>query len=106
MRLRQPHPASLTVFPSGRTKLNTTGAICDYAVIDQGEETMTKAKARQRAKARAGQKAKKRQVNAGQPEQKIRPGQFDPGPGSIKSPRGGTDTRNFAVARRGAARSR
>lgn len=65
---------------------------------------MTKAKARQRAKAKAGQKAKKREANADQPE-KIRPGQFNPGAGSIKSPMN-TNARNPAGARRGAARSR
>ena len=67
---------------------------------------MTKARARQRAKAKAGQKAKKREANAGQPGQKIRPGQFDPGPGSIKSPHVNANIKNFAGARRGAARSR
>lgn len=66
---------------------------------------MTKAKARQRAKAKAGQKAKKREANADQPGQKIHPGQFDPGAGSINSPMQ-TNTRNVGGARRGAARSR
>jgi hypothetical protein len=66
---------------------------------------MTKAKARQRAKAKAGQKAKKHDVNADQPGQKIRPGQFDPGAGSITSPMK-TNARNVGGARRGAARSR
>ncbi len=65
---------------------------------------MTKARARQRAKAKAAQKVSKREANAGQPSQKIKPGQFDPGPGSIKGPRASTP--NFAVARRGSARSR
>ena len=67
---------------------------------------MTKARARQRAKAKSGQKAKKRESNAGQTGQKIPPGQFDPGPGSIKSPLAKSGAKNFAVARRGAARSR
>lgn len=66
---------------------------------------MTKAKARERAKAKAGQKARKREANAGQPGQ-IRPGQFDPGPGSIKSPQFNTDTTRAAGGRRGSARSR
>ncbi len=66
---------------------------------------MTKAKARQRAKAKAGQKAKKREANADQPDQNIRPGQFDPGAGSIKSPMK-TNATNVGGARRGAARSR
>lgn len=67
---------------------------------------MTKAKARQRAKAKAGQKAKKREAGANQPGQKIRAGQFDPGPSSIKSPRVNANARNFARTQRGAARSR
>ncbi len=67
---------------------------------------MTKAKARQRAKAKAGQKAKKREANADRPGQKIQPGQFDPGASSIKGPRVNANARNFAVAKRGAARSR
>ncbi len=65
---------------------------------------MTKARARQRAKAKAARKPGKREAGAGQSGPKIKPGQFDPGPGSIKSPL--ANTRNFAVARRGAARSR
>ena len=67
---------------------------------------MTKAKARQRAKARAAQGAKKREGNADQPSQKIRPGQFDPGAGSIKSPKASANAKNFGGARRGATRSR
>ncbi len=67
---------------------------------------MTKAKARQRAKAKSAQKAKKREAKADQPGQKIRPGQFDPGAGSIKGPAVNASTKDFAGARRGAARSR
>ena len=67
---------------------------------------MTKAKARQRAKAKAGQKAKKREASAAQPGQKIPPGKFDPGPGSIKGPRVNANIKNFGGAKRGAARSR
>ncbi len=67
---------------------------------------MTKAKARLRAKARAARKAVKREAGAGQPGQKIKPGQFDPGPGSIKGPRMNPNTRGFAAAKRGSARSR
>ena len=66
---------------------------------------MTKAKARTRAKAKAAQKIKKRLANAGQAEQNIRPGQFDPGSNSIKGPAQG-NTQNFGGQRRGAARSR
>ena len=67
---------------------------------------MTKARARQRAKAKAGQKARKREANADRPGQKIQPGQFDQGPSSIKSPRVNANARNFARTKRGAARSR
>ena len=67
---------------------------------------MTKAKARQRAKAKAGQKVKKREAAADQPGQKVRPGQFDPGAGSIKGLDVNATAKNFAGARRGAARSR
>ena len=67
---------------------------------------MTKARARKRAKAKAAQKAKKRVANAGQPGPTVRAGQFDPGATSIKSPGRNANTKNFAVARRGAARSR
>ena len=67
---------------------------------------MTKAKARQRAKANAAKKAKKRAVKAGHPGQDLRPGQFDPGPGSISSPAASVNIRNLAGAKRGSARSR
>ncbi len=67
---------------------------------------MTKAKARQRAKANAAKKAQKRKANADRPGQEIQPGQFDPGTGSIKGPNKNTNTRNFGGAKRGAARSR
>ena len=68
---------------------------------------MTKAKARQRAKAKAAQKIRKRDANADRPpDQQIRRGRFDPGAGSIKSPRMNVNTKNFAMARRGAARSK
>jgi len=66
---------------------------------------MTKAKARLRAKAKAGQKAKKREAGADQPGQQIHPGRFDPGTGSIKGPRVNANTKSFGGARRGAARS-
>ena len=67
---------------------------------------MTKAKARRRAKAKAAQKATKREANADQSGQQVRPGQFNPGAGSIKSPRMNVNTKNFGGARRGASRSR
>jgi len=65
---------------------------------------MTKAKARQRAKARAAKKGGKREAKAEQPEQNIPKGRFDPGPGSIKG--ASANTKNIGPARRGAARSR
>ena len=64
---------------------------------------MTKARARQRAKANAAKKLKKRQANTDRTEKTISHGQFDPGSGSIKGPRGNA-TANFGAARRGAAR--
>jgi hypothetical protein len=67
---------------------------------------MTKARARKRAKAKAAQKVRKREANADLAGQKTRPGQFDPGTGSIKGPRTNANTKNFAGARRGTARSR
>ena len=76
------------------------------AFIRKGEADMTKAKARLRAKAKAAKKAKKREANADQPGQKFPPGRFDPGAGSIKGPSTKTHVKNFAGAKRGAARSR
>ena len=67
---------------------------------------MTKARARQRAKAKAAEKAKRRDAGAERAGPKIRPGQFDPGAGSIKGPNVNPSSKNFAGARRGAARSR
>jgi hypothetical protein len=74
----------------------------------KGEDDMTKAKARQRAKAKAAQKARKPEADAeaDRPGPKIRPGQFDPGAGSIKGPSANASAKNFGGARRGAARSR
>tara|TARA_R110000787_G_scaffold3947_12_gene15397 strand:- start:230 stop:433 length:204 start_codon:yes stop_codon:yes gene_type:complete len=67
---------------------------------------MTKARARERAKARAGQKTKKRAAAADQTDQNIPRGQFDPGTSSIKGPTANAGARNFGGARRGAARSK
>ncbi len=67
---------------------------------------MTKAKARQRAKANAARKIKKREANPDRTEQNTKPGQFDQGSGSIKSARVNANTKNFGGAKRGAARSR
>jgi hypothetical protein len=67
---------------------------------------MTKAKARQRAKAKAAQKARKPEVNADRPGQQIRPGQFDPRALSIKSSGVNANVNNFTGAKRGAGRSK
>ena len=65
---------------------------------------MTKARARQRAKANASRKIKKRLANADRTEKTIHHSQFDPGGGSIKGPRGKAATSFGGAARRGAAR--
>ncbi|MBT5266667.1 MAG: hypothetical protein HOL85_17660 [Rhodospirillaceae bacterium] len=67
---------------------------------------MTKAKARERAKAKAAQKIAKRQANADQPTQEPTPGRFDPGNSSIKGLSMKSSARSFGPARRGSARSR
>ncbi len=71
----------------------------------KGDEKMTKAKARLRAKAKAGQKIKKREARAGQPGQN-RPGQLDPGSSSIKGFNTNSNDRHFGKGQRGSARSR
>ena len=67
---------------------------------------MTKARARERAKARAARKSKKKDDSSQPAGPKLRPGQFDPGSGSITGPKAGAESRRFAGARRGSARSR
>ena len=67
---------------------------------------MTKARARERAKAKASQKVKKREAGAAQAAQTIRPGQFNPGPNVKKASGGNPNTKIQAGARRGAPRSR
>jgi len=67
---------------------------------------MSKAKARQRAKAKAGKKARIPTANPDQPGQKSQSGKFDPGASSIKGPGGNANAGNFGGANRGAARSR
>ena len=67
---------------------------------------MSKARARERAKAKAGQKAQKRKAAADATQPENKPGKFDAGAHSIRKPGGGTNAGNFAEARRGAARSR
>jgi hypothetical protein len=67
---------------------------------------MTKARARERAKAKAGQKAKKREANADRTGQTIGPGQFDPDANTMKKGGANTGAKTFSGARRGAARSK
>jgi hypothetical protein len=67
---------------------------------------MSKARARERAKAKAGQKIKKREAAAAQPAQNIRPGQFDPAANTKKASGGNPNANIQGGARRGAARSR
>jgi len=67
---------------------------------------MTKAKARQRAKAKSGQKIKKREGNTDASDQKTHPGKFDPGALSIKGPSINASAGNFGGAKRGSARSK
>ena len=67
---------------------------------------MTKARARERAKAKAGQKVKKREANADRTDQAIRPGQFDPGASSVTKAGANTGAKVFGGARRGGARSK
>ena len=86
--------------------ISTSLAFIRAMPLQKGEDDMTKARARQRAKAKAGQNAKKREANTDQPGQKIHPGQFDPGAGSIKSPSKYANAKTGGAARRGAARSR
>ncbi len=80
------------------------GAVNDPG--EKGEEDMTKTEARKRAKARAAQKAVKREPDPNRPDQKIQAGRFDPGTSSIKGPRENINAKSFAEAKRGAARSR
>ena len=74
--------------------------------MEKAADPMTKAMARQRAKAKAAQKVKKRVENAEHTHQEIRPGQFDPGASSMKSFSANTSAKSFGAARRGASRSR
>jgi hypothetical protein len=92
----------LALWRSGSPNLHTA--------TENGKEDMTKAKARQRAKAKAAQKTEKRNANANAnatrsgPE--VRPGQFDPGSGSIKGPGASAKSTQFAGARRQTSRSK
>ena len=67
---------------------------------------MTKARARERAKAKAGQKIKKRETSADRTDQTVHPGQFDPGTSALKKGGANTGAKSFGGARRGAARSK
>ncbi|NVJ92631.1 MAG: hypothetical protein HWE34_13300 [Methylocystaceae bacterium] len=67
---------------------------------------MTKAKARIRAKARAGQKTQKQADNIKAEDQQNKLGHFDPGHGSHKGPGMSANTRGTTSARQGSARSK
>jgi hypothetical protein len=66
---------------------------------------MTKTKARQRAKAKAAEKAAKR-LAGGEQAAKGHPDHFDPGTRTIRSPAANLGGRGFGGVRRGASRSR
>jgi len=66
---------------------------------------MTKARARERAKANALKKAKKRAANTDQPDQPAQTGHFNPGTHSVKGPGGKSSGATFGPAKRGSARS-
>ena len=66
---------------------------------------MTKARARERAKAKASEKIAKRKAGAEQPDKNDHPGRFDAGSHSIKGPGSTASVRNFGAAKRGAGRS-
>ena len=86
--------------------VSTSLAFIRAMPVWKGGDDMTKARARQRAKAKAGQKAKKRDASPDQPGRKIHPGQFDPGAGSITGPSKYANAKTSGAARRGSARSR
>lgn len=67
---------------------------------------MSKTKARERAKKKDALKAKKRKAAAAEDGQSSRPGHFDPGTASVKSPVAKGGGANVGAVRRGAARSR
>ena len=68
---------------------------------------MTKARARERAKANAFKKLKKKLATAAsEPDQASGAAKFDAGTNSIKSPRANPNANNFAGASRGSARSK
>jgi len=66
---------------------------------------MTKARARERAKANALKKAKKRAANTGQTDQKAQPDNFNPATHDSKSRGGKNVGTTFGPAKRGSARS-
>ncbi len=67
---------------------------------------MTKARARERAKAKAAQKTKKRVANVDQSGQNIAPGKFDPNEKPITSMGATASSRSLVGAKKGSARSR
>lgn len=69
----------------------------------EGTDDMTKAKARERAKAAAARKAGKKTAGSA-PTHPV--GKFDSGAGSISGPQQSANIKNFAGARSGSARAR
>ena len=67
---------------------------------------MTKARARERAKAKAAQKGKKHEPNAEGSDQKFAPGRFNPESSTVKGPTTNASTKTFGGAMRGAGRSK
>jgi hypothetical protein len=69
----------------------------------EGDIKMTKLKARQRAKAKAVQKTRKKVAAAGQGDQPSAPGRFDAGSGSIRGSQLSATNNGFAGAKAGSA---
>lgn len=67
---------------------------------------MTKAKARERAKAKRLQKLKKRVSLEATPDKQHQTGRFDPNATAIKGPGQNNNMGNFGGARKGASRSK
>lgn len=66
---------------------------------------MTKARARERAKAKAAKKALQPKAKSAPVAQKSHPGHFDPGQNAAKGPGMHVNSKNASPAKRGSARS-
>ena len=66
---------------------------------------MSKARARERAKAKAAKGAQKPKTATPPAQQKSHPGQFDAGQNSAKGPGMHVNTKNVSTTKRGSARS-